>query len=333
MVDLILEYGMPTVSWYAEFAFRSRVSMSAIGSVIVMANRPSSPGFPAGLYPAPGPSVCSWSSLPTGLGDAGQLTAVRHRAEADPAQAEPFVDGARPSAAGAPRVAADLELGRPVCLDEQRLLRPSSAPLEGEAEPPQQRATFGVVDCGSHDGDVHPALPIHLVRVDLVEHDLLHQTERVVPVTVELPVGQAAEVADTGQRDGQQAVEELPHAITAQRGVCADRHALTELELSHRLPRLGHRRALPGDGGQVADGTLDKLRVPGRLADAHVHDDLGQAGDLHHVGVAELILERGRDLGPVPLLEPRNRRGFGSHQMSFPLGLATRTLVPSSSTR
>jgi hypothetical protein len=42
-----LEYGMPTVSWYAEFAFRSRVSMSAIGSVIVMANRPSSPGFPA----------------------------------------------------------------------------------------------------------------------------------------------------------------------------------------------------------------------------------------------------------------------------------------------
>jgi hypothetical protein len=37
MWDLILEYGMPTVSWYAEFAFRSRVSMSAIGSVIVMA--------------------------------------------------------------------------------------------------------------------------------------------------------------------------------------------------------------------------------------------------------------------------------------------------------
>ena len=37
MCDLIFEYGMPTVSWYAEFAFRRRVSMSAIGSVIVMA--------------------------------------------------------------------------------------------------------------------------------------------------------------------------------------------------------------------------------------------------------------------------------------------------------
>jgi hypothetical protein len=37
MCDLIFEYGMPTVSWYAELAFRSRVSISAIGSVIDMA--------------------------------------------------------------------------------------------------------------------------------------------------------------------------------------------------------------------------------------------------------------------------------------------------------
>src|ERR1700691_3095879 len=34
---LILEYGMPTVSWYAELPLRRRVSMSAIGSVIDMA--------------------------------------------------------------------------------------------------------------------------------------------------------------------------------------------------------------------------------------------------------------------------------------------------------
>jgi len=37
MWDLILEYGMAAVSWYAAFALRRRVSMSAIGSVIVMA--------------------------------------------------------------------------------------------------------------------------------------------------------------------------------------------------------------------------------------------------------------------------------------------------------
>ena len=57
------------------------------------------------------------------------------------------------------------------------------------------------------------------------------------------------------------------------------------------------------------------------------------AGDLHHVGETELVPERGRDLGPVALLEPRHRRRFGGHQMSFPLGLATRTLLPSSSNR
>ena len=37
MCALILEYGMATVSWYAELALRRRVSMSAIGSVIDMA--------------------------------------------------------------------------------------------------------------------------------------------------------------------------------------------------------------------------------------------------------------------------------------------------------
>src|SRR3954465_11045017 len=47
MCALIFEYGMATVSWYAEFAFRRRVSMSAIGSVIVMAYWPSSPRFPS----------------------------------------------------------------------------------------------------------------------------------------------------------------------------------------------------------------------------------------------------------------------------------------------
>ncbi|GAA1811602.1 hypothetical protein GCM10009735_51370 [Actinomadura chokoriensis] len=41
MCALIFEYGIATESWYAEFAFRRRVSMSAIGSVIVMAYWPS----------------------------------------------------------------------------------------------------------------------------------------------------------------------------------------------------------------------------------------------------------------------------------------------------
>src|SRR5699024_9660973 len=50
MCDFSLEYGMETSSWCAELAFRTRVSMSAIGSVMVMGSAcPLSSRFPPGL--------------------------------------------------------------------------------------------------------------------------------------------------------------------------------------------------------------------------------------------------------------------------------------------
>src|SRR5436305_1699127 len=46
---LIFECGISTWSWYAEFALRRRVSMSAIGSVMVIGvMAPFSPWFPRG---------------------------------------------------------------------------------------------------------------------------------------------------------------------------------------------------------------------------------------------------------------------------------------------
>ncbi|GAB2914582.1 hypothetical protein GCM10027203_12380 [Nonomuraea fastidiosa] len=45
MCALIFEYGIDTLSWYAAFALRRRVSMSAIGSVIVMASGLPRRGF------------------------------------------------------------------------------------------------------------------------------------------------------------------------------------------------------------------------------------------------------------------------------------------------
>jgi hypothetical protein len=45
MCPLSFEWGMETLSWYAELAFRSLVSMSATGSVIVMMDFLRSPGF------------------------------------------------------------------------------------------------------------------------------------------------------------------------------------------------------------------------------------------------------------------------------------------------
>src|SRR5881392_2837526 len=94
------EDGISTSSWNAVFAFRRRVSMSAIGSVIMSAPTPS----------------------PRCLGHARHLAGVDHGAEADPAEAEALVDRARAPAASAPRVAADLELRRALLLLDEGFL-------------------------------------------------------------------------------------------------------------------------------------------------------------------------------------------------------------------
>src|ERR1700694_5575211 len=62
-----LEDGMRTVSCIATFALRIRVSMSAMGSVMVMRGSPLSPA---------------------GLGHAGHFAGMNQLAQADPAQAE-----------------------------------------------------------------------------------------------------------------------------------------------------------------------------------------------------------------------------------------------------
>src|SRR3954466_13571213 len=95
------EEGMRTSSCIATLPLRMRVSMSAIGSVIVIGSPPPSPGR---------------------LGDAGDLPGVRHVAEADAAEAELAIHGLRSPALPAPRVRAHLVLGLPLLLLDQCLL-------------------------------------------------------------------------------------------------------------------------------------------------------------------------------------------------------------------
>src|SRR5439155_17583948 len=113
MCVLILLYGIATVSWYAELALRRRVSMSAIGSVMVIfvatflasletsRRRENRPSWFEGN---------SWIRLPRALGNAGEFAGVCHLADTDPAQAEHPVDRTRPATARASGVAAHLEL-------------------------------------------------------------------------------------------------------------------------------------------------------------------------------------------------------------------------------
>src|SRR5437899_3266606 len=83
--------GMRTRSCRAVVALRMRVSMSAMGSVIVI-----------GASPPPSPAR---------LAHARHLAGVDHLPEADAAQPEMAEDSARPPAAPAARVGPHLELG------------------------------------------------------------------------------------------------------------------------------------------------------------------------------------------------------------------------------
>src|SRR5438309_9769616 len=91
---------MFTVSWRATVALRMRVSMSAMGSVIVIGDRPS----------------------PAGLPHARHLAGVHHLAETDAAEPELAVHRTRPAAAPATRVRPHLELGLALLLLDERLL-------------------------------------------------------------------------------------------------------------------------------------------------------------------------------------------------------------------
>src|SRR5437016_5522757 len=98
--SLSFDEGMRTKSCWATLALRSRVSMSAMGSVIVMCSLPS----------------------PARLRHARHLARVHHLAEADAAERELAIDGPRPSATAAAGVAPHLELGLALLLLDQCLL-------------------------------------------------------------------------------------------------------------------------------------------------------------------------------------------------------------------
>src|SRR4051812_32372013 len=88
-------------------ALRMRVSMSAMGSVIMgKFLRVSGPRYPAAAPRRPEPRALSMS--PAGLADAGDEAVAGHVAEADPADAELAVHGPRPAAQLAAHLDADL---------------------------------------------------------------------------------------------------------------------------------------------------------------------------------------------------------------------------------
>src|SRR5487761_384053 len=108
--------------------------------------------------------------------------------------------------------------------------KPSLPLLEWHAEACQQTPRLVVCAGRGHDRHFQPAKLVDLVVVDLRKDDLLAQAERVVAAAIETFRVHAAEVADSGQRDIEQLVEEVPHAPSAQSGLDAYGLAGTKLE-------------------------------------------------------------------------------------------------------
>src|SRR3954464_15978955 len=295
--------GISTVSCDAWMALRTRVRKSATGSVIDM-------------------------RLPAALRHARDVAVVGELAQADTEQPELAEHGARAAAAAAARVLAGLVLAGARLADALgnlghlggNLVTPDigvALAAEGHAERLEQRVGLSVRLRGRRDRDVEAADRVDRVVVDLGEDDLLADAQVVVSAAVEGTRGQAAEVADPGDRDGHESVEELVRALAPQRDRQADRHLLAHLELRHRLARTAHVRLLAGDRAELLARGVEDLRVLLGVADAHVQRDLDEELGLHRRRVAEALDERGADLLDVALLEAGGRlRCLGRHGAS-----------------
>src|SRR5262249_11759726 len=147
------------------------------------------------------------------------------------------------------------------------------------------------------------------------------------------------EVADARQRGIDQPVQEVVHAVAAQRHHHPDRHAGAQLERGDRALRPRDHRLLAGDRGDVAAGGVQRLAVLDRLAQTDVDSDPLAARDLLRVLVAELAFQRRRDLLSIATfhsghrLSPPRRHSAVRSGSTSPERLAKRTFVPSARNR
>src|SRR5690606_15451467 len=172
----------------------------------------------------------------------------------------------------------------------------------------------------------------------LGKDDLLPHAHVEVAAAVEGARGNAPEVADARDRHAHQPVEELVHALPAQRHLAADRVARPDLEAGNRLARLGDHGLLPGDPGHIRHRVVHHLLVRDRLAHAHVERDLLDARDFHGGLVAELLAELLDHVLAVMVLQTRHDYVYLSlpapqASITSPLDLKNRTLRPSSRVR
>src|SRR5580704_8092392 len=187
----------------------------------------------------------------------------------------------------------------------------------------QQLSCFLVRSRRGDDRDIHAAGLVDLHVVDFGKQQLIPQAERVIATAVESTGRDALEIANAGQRNRHETIEEFPHPVAAQRDHRGDRHALAHLERGNRLLGAARDRLLAGDARQLVGTHVHQLGVRRRLAEAHVDDHLLDLGDRHQVLVAELLGQSRHDFLLVLLFQPVHLSTTPSHLRQ------TRTLRPS----
>src|SRR5215467_16295092 len=276
---LRLEEGTPTAVFPTAWALRIRVSISAMGSVMLMRSASyqlalMSPGISPrraisrsllraspNLRNTPRGRPVSLHRLRRRTGEAFRGSCWSCSRASWRSSSERFTSLMVASSA-ARRAAYLATVLRRFC---SRLMRASlameSSGLEREAERGKQRPRLVVRLCSRGDGDVESPQGVDLVVLDLGENDLLLDPEAVVAATIEGAARDAPEVADAGDGDGHEAIEELVHALAAQRHHAAHREILAHLEGRDRLLRLGDHGLLPGDLREVGHGVVQDHRA------------------------------------------------------------------------
>src|SRR5690348_16634397 len=179
---------------------------------------------------------------------------------------------------------------------------------ERHAQLLQQRERHVVAVRARHEGDVHAVDLLDVVVVDLGEDHLLLDAERVIATSIEGARTEAAEVANTRDRHRDEPVEELPHARAAQRHRRPDLLPLTQAEVRDRLLRLLAHGLLAGDRRQLFDDLVQDLGLLDGFTDADVEHDLLERRDLVGIREVELLHQLWTNLPLVDVAQPGRRR-------------------------
>src|SRR6266568_4063199 len=296
---LSFDTGTSTRWCLAAAALRRRVRKSAMGSVCIVL-------------------------LPTGFHDAGDFSLERHAAETDSAHLELADIPARAAAAAAAVAYPHLEfrllerLGD-FCCACHLLCGPFFA--KWKTQPLEQfTALLIVLRAGGH-GDVHALDLVHARVINLRKHQLVFQSQSVVPAAVEGILRQTAEVAHAREHHVAQAIEKFVHHVAAQSHRATNGHALADFEVRNGLLRPRDHGFLPGDLAELDGRGVEQLGVLARFAETDVDRNFLQPGHGHHVLPAKTLHQRWHRFAPVLFLQSALHRLLLTFSFTRPMSL------------